>query len=55
MMSKGIIASTDNEIEKQKFHRYKNPLFFFKKMNIDNILISYKIYPSNKNYKYFIG
>ena len=29
MMGKEIIASADNEIEKQKFHRYKNP--FFKK------------------------
>ena len=38
---------------KNKFHRYKNPIFL-KDVDIDNILISDKIFFNDKYYKYFI-
>ena len=41
-MGKKIIAFCDNKIEKQKFYRYKNPIFL-KDVQIDNLLISNKI------------
>ena len=42
------------EIEKHKFHRYKN-LILLNDIDTDNILISKKISCSVKNYKYFIS
>ena len=38
---------------KNKFHLYKNPIFL-KDVDIDNILISDKIFFNEKYYKYFI-
>ena len=53
-MVKEIMTFRENEIENSKFHCYKNPTFI-KDVDIDNILISNKIYSGEKNYKYFIG
>ena len=43
----------DIEINKRKFHRFKNT-FFLDDVDSDNILISNKISCGEKNYKYFI-
>ena len=48
------IKFNNTKIEKQKFHRYKNPMFF-KDVDIDKILTSNKTSSVEKNYKYFIG
>ena len=44
----------DIEINKRKFHRFKNT-FFLDDVDSDNILIFNKISCDQKNYKYFIG
>lgn len=44
----------DNEIEKQKLRRYKNPIFL-KDVDIDNILISNNTSCCKKSYKHFIS
>ena len=49
-MVKTFLTFGANEIEKRKFHGYKNT-FFFKDVDINNILISKKISPGQKNYK----
>ena len=46
-MGRKIITLGDNEIEKRKFHRYKNPIFL-KGVNIDNMLISTKFLLARK-------
>ena len=51
-MDKEII--TFDDIEKHKFHDYKN-LFFFNDVYIDNILIPNRISSGEKNHKYFTG
>ena len=53
-MDKGIITFGNIQIEKQKFHCYKNSVFL-KYVNIENIFISSNIFPVEKNYKHFIG
>ena len=52
-MNKEIRTFSDNKIEKRKLHCYKN--CFLGIVDIDNILISGKVYSGEKNYKYFIG
>ena len=42
------------EIEKDKFYRYKSPIFV-EDVNTYNILVSKKISSYRENYKYFIG
>ena len=42
------------EIEKNKFYRYKTPIFL-KDVDIEKVLVSNKISFGEKNYKYFIG
>ena len=53
-MDKEIITFGDYEIEEQKFHRYKSPIFLGDVDN-GNILVSNKISSVEKNYKCFIG
>ena len=53
-MSKEIITFCDIEIKKCKFRHRKN-LILLQDIDIDNILISSMIFPSEKNYEYFIG
>ena len=48
------ITFNNTKIEKQKIHRYKDPMFF-KDVDIDKILTSNKTSSVEKNYKYFIG
>ena len=42
------------EIEKHKFHRYKNSIFL-KDVDFSKILKSKRISSGEENYKYFIG
>ena len=44
----------DVEIEKHKFHQYKSPIFL-EDVNIDSVLVSYKISFGKKCYKYFLA
>ena len=53
-MGKEIVAFGNIQIEKHKFHRYKNSTFL-KDVDNDNILISNKISSGEKHYRYFIG
>ena len=53
-MGKKALTLGDNEIEKQKFRHYKNPVFL-QDADLDKILISIKISFGEKNYKYFLG
>ena len=53
-MCKENTTFRDIEINKRKFHRFKNT-FFLDDVDSDNILISNKISCDQKNYKYFIG
>ena len=52
-MGKEIITFSNTEIEKQKFHHHKNPIFL-KNIEIGNILISNKTSDVKKNYNNFI-
>ena len=47
-MSKEILTFGDNEIEKQKIHRYKNPTFL-EYLDVDKMLLSNKISLDKKN------
>ena len=53
-MGKEILTFGDIEIEKDKFYYYKTPIFL-DDVNINNILVSNKIFSDEKNYKYFTG
>ena len=53
-MNKEIITFDDIETKKQKFYRYKSPSFL-EDVNINNLLVSGKIYSSEINNKYLIG
>ena len=53
-MGKVILTFGDIEIEKDKFYYYKTPIFL-EDVNINNILVSNKIFSGEKNNKYFTG
>ena len=53
-MGKEITTFGNIDIEKYKFHHYKNPTFL-NYVDIDIIFISKDISSNKKNYKYFIG
>ena len=53
-MSKQIIAFSNIEREKLKFHHHKN-LILLEDVNIDNIQVSSMVYFDEKSYKYFIA
>ena len=50
-MGKEIIMFDDIKIE--KFRQYKSPIFL-EDVDINNIIVSNKIFSGEKNYKYFI-
>ena len=52
-MSKEIIAFGNIEIEKRKFHHYKN-LILLEDVDIDKIQVLV-VFSGEKDYKYFIG
>ena len=54
IMGKVILTFGDIEIEKDKFYYYKTPIFL-EDININNILVSNKIFSGEKNNKYFTG
>ena len=47
-MDEEVITFGDTEIEKQKFYRYKSPIFL-EDVNTDNILVPNKISSFGKN------
>ena len=49
-MDKEILTFGDTEIEKNKFCRYKSPIFK-KDADIEKLLVSNKIFSGEKNYK----
>ena len=51
-MDKKIIKVVDTEINKHKFH--KRPIFI-NNVDIDTIVVSNKVFFSQKDFKYFIG
>ena len=53
-MGKEVLTLGDIETEKHKFWIYKSPNFL-EDIDIDNVLVSNKICPGEKNYKHFIG
>ena len=53
-MGKEIRTFGNTEIEKQKFHCYKNASFL-KDLDIDDILIPNKTSSGEANYKYSVG
>ena len=53
-MGKEILTFGDIEIEKNKFHRHKTPIFL-KDVDIKKVLLSNKISFGGKIYKYFIS
>ena len=53
-MDKEILRLSDIEIEKNKFHHDKSPIFSEDADN-EKISVSNKISFGEKNYKYFIG
>ena len=53
-MGKEILTLGDIYIGKNKFYRYKTPIFL-KDVDIEKVLVSNKIFLGEKNYKYFIG
>ena len=53
-MGKVILTFGDIENEKDKFYYYKTPIFV-EDVNINNILVSNKIFSGEKNNKYFTG
>ena len=44
----------DIKIEKNEFYRHKSPIFL-RDVDIEKVLISNKIFFSEKDYRYFIG
>ena len=53
-MGKEILAFGNIEIEKNKFHHHESPAPL-RDIEIEKVLISNKVFFSEKNYKYFIG
>ena len=53
-MGKKILTFGVIEIEKNKFYRHNTPTFL-KDVDIEEVLVSNKIFFGEKNYKYFIG
>ena len=53
-MGKQILTFVKSEIEKNKFHRYRTPIFL-RDVDIKKALVTNKISFGGKNYKYFIG
>ena len=53
-MGKEILTFGDIEIEKNKFYRSKSSILK-KYVDIENVLVSNKMFFGEKNYKYFIG
>ena len=53
-MGKQILTFVKSEIEKNKFHRYRTPIFL-RDVDIKEALVTNKISFGGKNYKYFIG
>ena len=53
-MGKKNFTVGDIEIEKKRFYRHKNPIFF-KDGDIEKVLLSTKISSGENNYKYFIS
>ena len=52
-MDKEILQFGFIEIESHKFYRYKS-LIFLKNVDIENVLVSDRIFSGEKIYKYFI-
>ena len=52
-MDEEIVTFEDIEIEKDKFYRYKSPIFL-EDVDIENIVIFKKRSPNEKNNKYFL-
>ena len=53
-MDKEIITFADMEVEKYKFHQYKNPISIYD-VNTDKILVCSIVPFGKKGFKYFIG
>ena len=53
-MSKDVLPFGNIEIEKNKFHHNKTPILL-KHVNIEQVLVSGKIFFGEKDYKYLIG
>ena len=53
-MGKEILTIGNTENEKNKYYQYKI-LFSLRDVDIEKVLVSNKIYFSERNYKYFIG
>ena len=53
-MGKEILTIGNTETEKNKYYQYKS-LFPLRGVDIEKVLVSNKIYFSERNYKYFIG
>ena len=53
-MGKQILTFVKSEIEKNKFHRYRTPIFL-RDVDIKKALVTNKISFGGKNYKCFIG
>ena len=53
-MDKKILTIGNTEIEKNKYYQYKS-LLPLRDVDIEKVLVSSKIYFSERNYKYFIG
>ena len=53
-MGKEILTFDNIEIQKNKFYRYKSPIFK-KDVDIEKVLVSHKISSGGKYYTYFIG
>ena len=53
-MGKEIITFGDIKVEKHKSYHYQSPIFL-EDVDIDNVLVSNKIFFGGKNYQYFIG
>ena len=53
-MGKEILTFSNIEIKKSKFDRRKSPVPL-NNVDVENVLVSNKIFFGEKNYKYFIG
>ena len=53
-MGKTSITFGDTEVEKHKFHQYKNPISICN-VSIDKIVVSNKVLFGKKGFRYFIG
>ena len=49
-----ILMFGDIKIEKNEFYRHKSPIFL-RDVDIEKVLVSNKIFFSEKDYRYFIG